>query len=227
MSVRGKYTVTLIVWIVSAWLAVPAGATTLLYLDPVAWAAATTGLTVINFEGLASPGVPGNYSTAGGLTLGGVQFIGVTPPNNYYLYVQDPGTAAKYGWGSGDVLEGPNSTWIPGNPGYIEATLPAGYTAVSAHVMTHTPYAQQVIVSIPATGESFTISTSGLPTPTFVGLISSDLPIQSVQFQASGSYILMDNFTYGQETPEAETLLLGGTGLLGLWIARRLRRLHG
>ena len=224
VSLRGRLQFFLIVWIVMAYLAVPAGATTLLYLDPLAWAAATTGRTVIDFEGLASPGISGNYSGPGGLTLGGIQFIGVTPPDSYYLFTQDPDTAPQFNWNSGDILMGPNAAWAPANPGYIEAALPGEYTAVGAYVMTFGPYAQQVLVSIPGTSESFTVNTSNPQARTFVGLISSDVPIQSVRFQATNSFILMDDFTYGQETPEAETLLLGATGLLGLWIAGRMRR---
>jgi hypothetical protein len=141
------------------------------------------------------------------------------------LYAQDPATAAQYNWNSGDILLGPNAAWAPLNPGYIEATLTGEYTAVGAYVMSD-PNAMQVIVSIPGTGESFMVDTSSRPTRTFVGLISSDVPIQSVRFQATNSFILMDDFTYGQETPEAGTLLLGATGLLGLWIAGRMRRLR-
>ena len=221
----------LIAPIVCASLAVPADASIMTYSDPAVWAALVMpGFSTVNFEGLASAGVPGNFSDSSGLTLSGIQFIGLTPPGSYYLLVQDAATATKYAWGSGDTLEGPNSAWQPANPGYIQANLPAGTTAFAAYVMTHNASAKtpgSVTVSIPATGDTAPISTSA-SARTFIGVVS-DAPILSARFQptSASTYLLLDDFSAGQAaepTPESETLFLGGSGLLGLWIARCLRR---
>jgi hypothetical protein len=212
-----------IVPIVSVFTAVPACATTILYTNRLAWEAASTGLATIDFEGPATPGNPISDSTAAGLTISGIQFIGVTPPDNYYLFVQDYGAT----WGSGDLLEGPNSIWIPAAGAYIEARLPAGVTAVGADLMSRLPVADTFVVSL-STGESFTVATSANPNRAFVGF-TSDVPITSIRFHPGASYALLDNFSYGSavqaaEVPEADTMILGCTGLFGLLIARRLRR---
>jgi hypothetical protein len=221
---RRKFYFVLIVMITSALMTVPASATALLYTDRVAWEAATSGLFTIDFEGLATPGVPSNHSTAGGLTIGGVQFIGLTPPSSYYLYGQDPATSPNFSWNSGDVLIGPNAAW---GGGYIEVNLPAGgVTSVGTDLMTHTPFAQPVVVSL-STGESFTVGTYGNPTRAFVGF-TSDVPLTSIRFTPENGYSIIDNFSDGSapgaEVSEANPLVLGATGLLSLWIARRLRR---
>ena len=154
----------------------------------------------------------------------------MTPPGSYYLYVVDAGYATRYAWGSGDTLEGPNSAWQSANPGYIQANLPAGTTAFAAYVMTHNGAANtagSVTVSIQATGDTASVSTS-TSARTFIGVVS-DAPVVSARFQptSASTFILLDDFSAGEAaepTPESETLFLGGSGLLGLWIARRLRR---
>jgi hypothetical protein len=78
-----------------------------------------------------------------------------------------------------------------------------------------------------SSGDSRTVS---VPTtvPVFAGF-TFDTPITSVQFSSStgnGYYAALDDFQYNQvaETPEANTVLLGGLGLASLLFARRLRR---
>lgn len=216
-----------IVLIIAASTAVPAYATSILYTDRAAWEAASTGLVTISFEGLASSGIPGNFSTAQGLTLSSVQFFGLTPPSSYYLLVVDPAQSTEHNWQSGDILEGPKAEWASAT-GYIQANLPAGVTAVGSDIMTRTPDQGALLVSI-STGESFLLATFSRPNRAFVG-ITSDEPITYIRFQPSSGYALMDNFSLGSasapeaETPEADTMILGATGLLGLLLARRLRR---
>lgn len=199
---------------------VPAGASPILFTDRIAWLAALENLTVtVTFEGLASPGVPGNYSTASGLTLSGVQFIGPTS-GGYFLYTQDPATAPYLNWNSGDLLMGGHASWGAS----IRVNLPAGVTAVGTDVMTHTPFAAPVLLSL-STGHSFVITTLSHPTRAFAGVVSP-APISWIQLAPQSSYVLVDNFAYGNAmaTSESDTLILAGTGLLGLWLARRRRR---
>ena len=227
MAFRSSWCMVLIALIVFASMAAPAGATPLLFTDQTAWQAASTGLVSVDFEGYAGYNTSGYFNTAAGFSgRGGLQIIGLTPPDSYYLFTQDPSTSTNYSWGTGDVLMGPNIGW--GN-GYIQANLPAGgVTSVGSNVMTHTPFAAAVTVSL-STGDTFVVDTFNNPTPAFVGF-TSEVPITYIRFTPATGYSLIDNFSYGSsstpvgETPEAETLILGGTGLLGLGLARRLRK---
>jgi len=216
-----------IVLIMFASMTVPAGATALLYTDRAGWEAATSGLTTISFEGFATPSVPGNFMNAAGLTLNGVNFVGLTPPASYYLFTQDPGAATYFSWGSGDVLLGPTAAW---GDGYIQANLPAGTTSVGADLMTHTPYTASIVIRL-STDETFIVETRNYPERAFVGF-TSNVPISHIQFNPDAGYQMIDNFSYGTvtsqdppvETLELVTILLGGTGLLFLVFAKGLRR---
>ena len=208
----------LIAIIALALLAVPAGATVVVKNTRADWEALTSGIFTIDFEGLATPSVPGNYSTAGGLTLNGVNFVGDNLDGSYYLQAYDSATGGSYNWGSGDYLLG--SGWWTN---YIQATLPAGgVTAVAADLMTVLS-GHDVAVSL-STGDTYTVNTFANPTHAFIGF-TSDVPITWVRFSAAGSYTAMDNFSFGSmATPEPDALILAATGLAGLWLARRLRR---
>ena len=224
MPRESRLSLILIVLIVCAFLAAPAGATSVLYTDRITWEAATSGIFTIDFEGLATAAIPGNYSTAGGYTMGGLQFIGLTPPGSYYLYAQDPAGSQNYTWGSGDVLMGPNAAW---GGGYIQVNMPSGgVTSFGTNIMTHTPFAAQIVGTL-STGDTRTVNTFSNPNPAFVGF-TSDAPITFVRLAPVNGAPMIDNFSYGaaaQETPEADSLILGGVGLLGILLGRRVRRL--
>jgi hypothetical protein len=222
----GTPRVLMIALIALASLAVPAGATALLFTDRVAWEAATSGLFTINFEGLATPSVPGNYSNSSGLTLGGVQFTGLTPPASYYLYTQDPGALTDCNWNSGDLL-----IWhsIARGGGYIQANPPAGgATSVGSDIMTRTPFAVGMTVIL-SSGETFQVSTQSRPIRSFAGF-TLGVPITFIWFVPSSGFPMIENFSDGsapapaEEAPDRETFVFGGTGLLSLWLARRMRR---
>jgi hypothetical protein len=203
---------------IAALAAAPAAASPILFTDRLAWQNALTSLTaLITFEGLASPGTPGNYSTATGLTLSGVQFLG-PKTDGYFLYTQDPLTASYLNWNSGDLLMGGHASWGAS----ILVNLPAGVTAVGTDVMTHTPFAQPVVLSL-STGDSFIITTLNQPNRQFVG-VTSGVPINWIRLTPQNGYVLVDNFAYGVATPEPDAFILAATGLFGLWVARRLRR---
>mgnify|MGYP001171422189 CR=1 FL=1 len=183
----------------------------------------TSGLTTISFEGFATSSVPGNFMNAAGLTLNGVNFVGLTPPASYYLFTQDPGAATYFSWGSGDVLLGPTAAW---GDGYIQANLPAGTTSVGADLMTHTPYTASIVIRL-STGETFIVETRNYPERAFVGF-TSNVPISHIQFNPDAGFQMIDNFSFGtavtQESPEMATFLLGGTGLFFLMAGKGLRR---
>ncbi len=209
---------TVLALTIVAWAAAPAAASPILFTDRLAWQNHLASLTaLITFEGLASPGVPGNYSTAAGLTLSGVQFLG-PKTDGYFLYTQDPGTASYLNWNSGDLLMGGHASWGAS----MRVNLPAGVTAVGTDVMTHTPFAAPVVLAL-STGDSFVITTLSHPNRQFVGVISG-VPINWIQLTPQNGYVLADNFAYGVATPESDTLILAAAGLFGLWVARKLRR---
>ncbi len=208
----------LIAIIALALLAVPAGATVTVQNTNADWQALTTGFftTLVDFDGLAIKVNP-TYNTADGLTLSGIKFVGDNLDGTYYLLAYDSPRGATYNWGSGDYIVG--SGW---GTKYIQATLPAGITALGVDVMT-SPSGHAVTVSL-STGESYTVSTSANPNRTFLGFVS-DTPVEWVRFSAAGSYTVIDNFTTAfVSTPEPDALFLAGAGLIGLWVARRLRR---
>lgn len=106
----------LIVPIVFAFLAAQAGATPVLPTDRTSWEAVTSGIFKADFESLATPSVPVDFSSAGGYTTGGLQFIGLTPPSSYSLWEQYPSASQNYNWGTGHVLMEPA---VESEGGYI------------------------------------------------------------------------------------------------------------
>jgi len=210
----------LIATIVLTLLAAPAGAEITVKNNQADWLALTSGVLTIDFEDLAPNYAPYliDYSNAEGVTLSGVNFIGVTGDPGYYLKVFDPALGGN--WNSGDFLAG---GW---GPGYIQATLPGdGSMAIAMDLMTNAAGRNVTVTLFNGGTELYSglIPTSALPTRTFVGFLSSDMPITSARFSAAGTFAEIDNFSIS-ETPEPDSILFGLTGLAGLWLARRLRR---
>ncbi|RPI17644.1 MAG: hypothetical protein EHM65_02900 [Acidobacteriales bacterium] len=210
----------LIATIVLTLLAAPAGAEITVKNNQADWLALTSGVLTIDFEDLAPNYAPFyiDYSSAEGVTLGGVNFMGVTGDASNYLRVVDPALGGN--WNSGDFLMG---GW---EPGYIQATLPGeGSMAIAMDLMTNAAGRNVTVTLYNGNTELYSgaIATSALPTRTFVGFLSSDMPITSARFSAAGTFAEIDNFSIS-ETPEPDSILFGLTGLAGLWLARRLRR---
>lgn len=215
----------------------PLPGATLDYASQSDWLGATSGLTTIDFEGVIA-GEWQSFSTADGLTVGDVQFLGVKPATTGYdLWVVNPTAGSESDWGSGAYLKGP--LFWSGDPNQaIKAVLPDGVTAFGVELMTMDSDPMEFVVAL-STGEQFTgIATAARPNRTFFG-VTTDIPIAEVSFMlASGintvSRPAIDNFVYGvaggggagdpinpEETPEAATFLLVGTGLVLLYRARR------
>ena len=210
-----KLVFSLIAMIAFALLAVPAGATMQYYTSQSAWAAATSGVYTIDFNDIAVSGNYNDYSITG-LHLHNVDFTADVPVD--YLWVIRGGTTDDVynSWGAGNnFLRG--STW---GTRYIQAALPEGVFALSMQLLTNV-YGGTVTFNF-STGDTYVMSTTNDTSPDFIGFVF-DQPVEWVRLDSNQSFAALDNFAYA-ETPEANTVLLGGIGLVALWVARLLRR---
>jgi len=218
-----------------ALIVTPAYSTTVTYTDLASWTAATAGDQTIDFLGKANGNLIQDYSN-GGLSYTDVQFFGIgtgTP-----LEILDS-SAAAFSWanfGSGEALIQPTNRGVNDPVPYIHVTFTTPVTAFGSDLFTTSSYG--MTFSITVAGATYTAPTFSLPTRAFFG-VTSDTPISSADFQlqgttpTGGSIAFLDNFTYGSaqavgpppdDTPEAATMLLIGSGLLGLVIlGKRMR----
>jgi hypothetical protein len=201
------------------------------YTNLASWQAASSGVQTITFGDL-TPGAPITfYNTAAGVTEDNVQFIGYNSTGSPYLEAIDTTYSAwsaydNYGTGIAlaQIMDRPsNASPVP----YIHVVFSSPVTAFGANLFTNSGNALNFTVSV--LGQPFTVATNNLPTPAFWG-VTSDTPISSVDFTLQGtvynggSQAFIDNFAFGSaqaqappdETPEAATFLLIGSGLLGL-----------
>ncbi|WP_310424740.1 hypothetical protein [Chamaesiphon sp. VAR_48_metabat_135_sub] len=180
------------------------------FTDLASFQANTSGLTTIDFEGLAPRGSYENYSITG-LTNSGVKFTGLSSYYGY-LYVMDSAAAPiYYDWGgSGAVLLGDYN-------GTITATLPSGVTAIGSDIMSVISYASPFNITL-STGEKFNLNSLNYPDRQFVGF-TSDTAIASISFQTMAGWAELDNFRFGTAStatsvPEPFTIIgtfIGGT----------------
>jgi PEP-CTERM motif len=215
----------------------PAYCTTITtYGDAASWQAATTaGYQTVTFEGLTAPGTDTYFTGPTGVTVSGVEFIGVTSSGGSSVQVIDTSAFPWYNDGSGDALlqdtdRANSSSPIP----YINIVLPANITALGMNLFSTSP--QALSYSITVDGIPYTVPTFNQPTLAFWG-ITSDTPLSSLQLALQGttynssSHELIDNFSFGtavdggsedpSPTPEAGTYLLIGSGLIGLVAIRK------
>ena len=201
------------------------------YNDLASFDAATSGDLTADFEAMT----PGYYNTPTGVSAyPNVDFIGYNSVPAPYLQVLDTTGSPYYDFGTGNALmqdmTRPNSNSpLP----YIQVNFTTPVTAFGANLFTNSPRGTSFAVTV--LGTQYTVATSTTAPPTFWG-ITSDTPISSVDFTllgtspTGGTWAFLDNFTYGTaspdqtETPEGATMLLIGSGLLGLAILGKKMR---
>jgi len=204
--------------LVAASLVAPS-ASALIYTSEAAYAAATSGLTTVDFNGIAAPGGFVGYG-GGPLSLSGVTFS--TPSGS--MFVIDP---AYYGssYAGGGFL---NSDYSSTGVNTVNATLPSAATAVGLNFggLFSGPVTFAFTLS---DGSAFSYSTphsiTGDSSLGFFG-VTSPVPITSIAISMpdSPSYNAIDNFSFGTAVPDggsALALMGVGVGLVGFAARRR------
>ena len=150
------------------------------YTDRSSWLLSSSALTTIDFQAQSSSGTATDYSTASGLTVAGVNFVGVTP-GGYGLAVTE--SEGSFFWPGGFAfLMGPAS--VAGGPANrISATLPANITSVGLDLMSIYPGTITVILS---SGYQFSLPLNGFGQPGFVGFTDT-APITGLDVYYSGA----------------------------------------
>jgi hypothetical protein len=194
-----------------------------LYEDESAYLAATTGLTTVDFNGIAPANGFISYGN-GPLTLQGTTFT-----SNDELFIIDPGFySAPYP--QGGFLSGDFS-----NPNIINVALPGAFTALGMNYGALFGRVGSVTFNfLLSDGSSFVATTSASITEgslDFVG-ITSTVGIVSVEITApdSPAFNAIDNLNFGSAAvppavPEPSSFgLCGITVVAGLGYARTRRR---
>ncbi len=194
--------------VVALGLAVEAKASLTVYHNASDYQAATTGLTTIDFNGIASSGGFVSYGN-GPLTLSGVDFT-----SNGSMFVIDPGF---YGspYGEGGFL---NSDFTQPN-NIITATLPGPATAIGMNfggLFSGGIVDFMLTFSDGSTVNASTTQSIGGGSLDFIG-VTSTVALTSVQITMPDTpyYNAIDNFSVGlSAVPEPSTMATAGLAVL-------------
>jgi hypothetical protein len=195
------------------------------FTTQAAWAAVSLGLTTIPFSSTF-------YGTS--LALSGATF---TTSASDPFFVMDTTGSSYWGYGTGLAIEVPSNNLQP----ILQVALPAGTTSFGLNLTTVSPYNDSLTVTV--NGVSYNI-TSFSPTGggfAFFGA-TFDAPITSFAVASTtGDYLFADNVSFGTNddpgpggtggppsaTPEAATLLMIGSGLIGMRMMNKRMHLFG
>ena len=199
----------------------PARGDLILFDNRAAFDAATTGRSVIDFEGIAPDEGFQFLPAPPGITLSGVNFTIDRATSNGNLFV----IGDNFYYTTNSVLSSSESRLAPISDNVL-ITLPGAFTAIAVDFGSF--LAGRPVTFTPSTGDAFTRTTPSFPNLAFVGVVS-DAPITSLTISKPSvvgvdTVLNLDNFTFGQAVSEPSTFALASVGVLtalGFWLRRR------
>ncbi len=204
--------------------AVSSGAITT-YTDRTIWTANVQNETTVTFDSASAgytPPATNNYLYLGysPLTISGIQFTSYADGRSSTQYVYNY-TSGTNNWNSGAILTGTST--VSGHTYNFHVVLPTGTKAFGVDLMLINLVGQYTINLDGVTAGSVTTALN--PTRTFFG-VTSDNSIGAVDLITTVGNITpaLDNFsigTPGSATPESQTFLLCGVGLLAIGQVRK------
>jgi hypothetical protein len=198
------------------------------FTDRLSWQASSGPLIVVDFEGLPPAGGFASYDSSSGLSMGNVQFTGLTRvagptgPTRWYLRAVDSAHSPPLNdWGSGAVLQGPPIPVGPQGEGgpdsHVHVRLPPSVHSVGVDLMSVLPYASsfRVVVATSRGSVAFSANSAPYPTRSFFGF-TADSPVLSVDYYALNGFPVLDNLAFGTTAVEPPCTLSLSPGVLSL-----------
>ena len=213
---------------------VASGRAATVYSDRTTWESVVSGLTTINFEGIAAAGATAQFDTSAGLTVSGVQFLGqgtLRGPFGPVLTVYNLDVTND---GTNSVVIGPSSgrnmiggSLISQGTGRLIIIFPSPVTAFGANVQQSATPLGSISVGIPS--QSFDQSLGAVASPLFWGIISP-VPFTGVVFAPGiaepniSKNVVLDDVSFGNAVvpePSSALMLIAGAGVIALVRYRR------
>jgi len=211
-----RFLIPVLVLAAVAW---PAVAATTLYTDPTAFNNATTALYFPN------SGIPNPISFTGSLVGGGAEYDDATTQAKFFAFRSDATTPDLF------TLSGSALHTTIGLGDLVKITLPNNTYAFAANITVGSSFGNFCVEPF-STFNTSTNCGNSVVVPSssdvkFFGVVSN-APFQTFWIGPSTSSpaLVIDNFEVGvqaaqADAPEAATLLLIGSGLIGLRLLRR------